>query len=415
MSDQTIIQKILSDKAGKKLEIGEICFIEPDNILTHDNTAAIIKKLKVFGDNPKIKYPERLVIVLDHVIPAAKESDAQNHYEIREFVKKQGITHFSEIGNGICHQVLPEMGLALPGKVIVGSDSHTCTYGAFNCFSTGIDRTEAAGIWMSGKTWFKVPQTIKIELTGKFNEGVSAKDLVLKVIGDLGADGANYLAVEYTGEGVKNLTVSDRMTIANMAIEMGAKCAFFPFDEVLKEHLDTIGAKDYKSYEADENAVYCKEIKYDLSEIKPEVAKPHSVDNVVTAEELEGLKINQALIGTCTNGRVDDLKAAAEILKGKKIHNDVRLIVIPASRNILREAIEKGHITTLLEAGATLLPPGCGPCLGAHQGVMTKGERAISTSNRNFKGRMGSKEAEIYLASPETVAKSALAGFITSK
>ncbi|MCK4979198.1 MAG: 3-isopropylmalate dehydratase large subunit, partial [Candidatus Delongbacteria bacterium] len=312
------------------------------------------------------------------------------------------------------HQVLPEMGLASPGKIIVGSDSHTCTYGAFGAFSTGIDRTEAAGLWISGKTWFKVPKTIKINITGSFSKGVYAKDLILKIIGDIGSDGANYRSVEYAGEGIKNLTISERMTIANMAIEMGAKCAFFPVDEVLKDHLQKENITGWEAFEADENAEYEKVLNYDLSKIKPQIAFPHAVDNTKDVDTIgDSIKLNQGLIGTCTNGRLDDLQIAASILNGKKIHPDMRLLILPASKTIYKQAMKDGTLEKLIDAGATILPPGCGPCLGAHQGVMAPGERTISTANRNFKGRMGSKEAEIYLASPATVAASAITGKIS--
>ncbi|MBN2790863.1 MAG: 3-isopropylmalate dehydratase large subunit [Candidatus Delongbacteria bacterium] len=414
MAGQTTIQKILSKRVGKELQIGEIAFVEPDYILTHDNTAAIKKKLKTFGEGVKVKYPERLVVIIDHVAPASKEQDAINHKDIREFVKYNEIKNFTDVGHGICHQVLPEMGLASPGKIIVGSDSHTCTYGAFGAFSTGIDRTEAAGLWISGKTWFKVPKTIKINLTGSFSKGVYAKDLILKIIGDIGADGANYRSVEYVGDGIKNLTVSERMTIANMAIEMGGKCAFFPVDDVLKNHLLANNISEWEAFEGDIDAEYESILNYDLSKIKPQVAFPHAVDNTKDIDAFEGpVKLNQGLIGTCTNGRLDDLQIAASILKGKKIHPDMRLLVLPASRSIYMDAMKDGTLEILIEAGATILPPGCGPCLGAHQGVMAPGERTISTANRNFKGRMGSKEAEIYLASPATVAASAITGMIS--
>jgi len=410
---RTIIQKLLSKKAGKDLKVGEIAFVEPDYVLTHDNTAAIRKKLKSFGDDVKVKYPERVVIILDHVTPAAKEQDAINHKEIREFVEFQEIKNFKDVGNGICHQVLPEMGLAKPGKIIVGSDSHTCTYGAYGAFSTGIDRTEAAGIWLSGKTWFKVPKSMKIILKNDFKKFSFAKDFVLKLIGDIGADGANYRSVEYAGPGIANLTISERMTITNMAVEMGAKCAFFPVDSLLENFLDHVKITDWEKFEADEDAEYEKVLEYDLSTIEPQVAMPHTVDNVFPVAEVEGVEIHQALLGTCTNGRLDDLKIAAMMLKNRKIHPSVRMIVTPASKAIYREAMRDGTLETLIDAGATILPPGCGPCLGAHQGVMAPGERTISTANRNFKGRMGSKGAEILLASPATVAASAIMGKVT--
>ena len=411
---KTFIQKIFENRIGRQISEGEIIFVEPDYILTHDNTAAIIKKLSQVKEGIKVKYPNRIVIVLDHIIPAANAASANNHKQIRKFVKEQKISHFYDIGNGICHQVLPEKGLAIPGSVVVGSDSHTCTYGAFGAFSTGIDRTEAAGIWITGETWFKIPKTFKISLNGKFKKYVSAKDLILKIIGDLGADGANYKSVEYHGNGVNNLSISDRMTIANMAIEMGAKNGAFPVDEITEKWLKNRGVKNYEKIWADADAVYEKEFSYNLDEITPQIAFPHSVDNVKNISEAEGIKVDQCFIGTCTNGRIEDLRIAAEILKGKKIHLETRLIILPASREIYQLAMKEGILEILSESGAVILPPGCGPCLGAHQGVMADGEVTISTANRNFKGRMGNKSASIYLASPATVAASALTGKISN-
>jgi len=410
---KTFIQKIFEQKTGKPVHEGEIVFVEPDYILTHDNSAAIIKKLSQVKEGIKVKYPDRIVIVLDHVIPAASAKTANNHKEIREFVKEQHITQFYDIGRGICHQVLPEVGLAKPGSVIVGSDSHTCTYGAFGAFSTGIDRTEAAGIWITGETWFKIPQSYKISLEGRFSQRVSAKDLILKIIGDLGADGANYKSVEYHGSGIKNLDISDRMTITNMAVEMGAKNGVFPVDEFTEKWLEEHNVEEYHAVWADDDAVYEKEYSYNLNDITPQVAFPHTVDNVKDIAEAEGIKIDQCFIGTCTNGRLEDLHAAAAILNGRTVHPSTRLIVLPASREVYQQATDDGTLSILNRAGAVILPSGCGPCLGAHQGVMADNEVTISTANRNFKGRMGNKTAEIYLASPETVAASALKGVIT--
>jgi len=410
---KTFVQKVFEHKVGRTLQEGEIVFVEPDYILTHDNSAAIIKKLSQVKEGIKVKYPDRIVIVLDHVIPAANAKTANNHKEIREFVKEQHITHFYDIGRGICHQVLPEVGLAIPGSVIVGSDSHTCTYGAFGVFSTGIDRTEAAGIWITGETWFKIPQSYKITLEGSFQQRVSAKDLILKIIGDLGADGANYKSVEYHGSGIKNLDISDRMTIANMAVEMGAKNGVFPVDTLTEKWLEQHNVEKYHVIWADDDAVYEKEYLYDLIKIAPQVAFPHTVDNVKDISDAEGIKVDQCFIGTCTNGRLEDFHAAAAILNGRTVHPSTRLLVLPASREVYQQATDDGTLSILNKAGAVILPSGCGPCLGAHQGVMADNEVTISTANRNFKGRMGNKTAEIYLASPETVAASALKGVIT--
>ncbi len=411
----TFAQKILA-RAAKldHVEPGQIVAVRPDHLLTHDNTAAIIGKIGDDLEKHGVVRKDMPVIVLDHVVPAANEKIATGHLNVREFVERYGIENFYDVGTGVCHQVVVEKGLALPGRVLVGSDSHTCSYGAVNAFSTGIDRTEAAALLLVGETWFKVPPTIKITLEGELPRRVSAKDLILTIIGDLTAGGANYQAVEFHGN-VGALSIEDRFTIANMGIEMGAKIAVFPADSVTEEYLSSIGV-DRSAYDpvwADPDAEYIRELVYDMAAIEPVVALPHKVDNVKPVGEVEGLKIQQALLGTCTNGRVSDLRAAASILDGKVVHPGVRLLVLPASRSVLLEAITDGTIEKLTRAGGVLLPTGCGPCLGAHQGVLAPGERCLSTANRNFKGRMGCKEAEIYLASPETVAASALRGEIT--
>jgi homoaconitate hydratase family protein len=409
----TFAQKVLAAKSGNRsVEPGQIVTVRPDHLLMHDNASAIVGKigadLGTFGLNDS-RGP---VIVLDHVIPAANEKTATSHKKIREFVAKFGVKNFFDMGEGICHEVVISKGLALPGSLVVGSDSHTCTYGAVGSFATGIDRTEAAAILLTGKTWLKVPQSLKIEVSGKLKPPASAKDLILTIIGDIGADGANYLAVEFHGD-VASLTMEDRITIANMGVEMGAKIAVFPVDELTRAYLKAAGAgSDWKAMWADKNASYIRTLHYDLGRILPVVAKPHSVDNVVPARDLKDVAVNQFLVGTCTNGRLGDLHAAAAILKGRHVASGARLLVLPASRPILQAASQDGTIATLLEAGAIVLPPGCGPCLGAHQGVLAPGERCLSTANRNFKGRMGCAEAEIYLASPATVAASAIAGKI---
>jgi len=355
------------------------------------------------------------IIVLDHVIPAATEKTALNHKLIREFVKKFKIKNFFDVGVGICHQIVVERGFALPGKIILGSDSHTCSYGAVGTFSTGIDRTEAASLLLTGETWLKVPNSIKINLKNKLQKMVYAKDIILKIIGDISASGANYCSVEFYSE-VNKLTIDDRFTITNMGIEMGAKNSTFPVDDVTKDYFNSvkIAKSKYNIITSDDNAIYFKELEYDLSQIEPMIACPHSVDNVKPVDEIQGLEIQQCFIGTCTNGRISDLKIAAEILKGKKINKNVRLIILPASINIYEKALKLGLIESFIKSGAIILPPGCGPCLGAHQGALAPGEKCISTANRNFKGRMGCKDAEIYLASPATVAISALEGKITN-
>lgn len=413
--DMTFAEKILAKYSGEKEVVpGQIVTVKPDHLLTHDNTAPIIQKIKPELTEYGVHNKSLPIIVLDHVIPAASEKTANNHKIIREFVKNHKIEHFFDVGYGVCHQIVVEKGLALPGELLLGSDSHTCSYGAVGAFSSGIDRTEAAALMLTGETWLKVPNSIKITLEGKLQPSVTAKDVVLHIIGDISASGASYCSVEFHGN-IEQLSVEERFTIANMGVEMGAKNAFFPVDNITTKYLKSIGisTSQYTAIYPDEDASYSKELKYNLSDITPVVALPHSVDNVKKIIEVEGLDIQQCLIGTCTNGRLSDFKIAAQILKGKKVHPNVRLLILPSSRQVYLDALKEGIIDTLIESGGILLPPGCGPCLGAHQGVLAPKERCLSTANRNFKGRMGCKDAEIYLASPATVAVSAVHGKIT--
>jgi len=411
----TFAEKVLARGAGlDRVVPGQIVTVAPDHLLTHDNTAAIVGKIEEDLTRHGIVRGDLPLIVLDHVVPAANEKTAAGHHKIREFVAAQGVENFYDVGVGICHQVVVEKGHALPGKIVVGSDSHTCSYGAVNAFATGIDRTEAAVLLLTGETWLRVPPTIRMTLAGQLEHAVSAKDLVLTIIGDLSAGGATYQAVEFHGD-VASLSMDERFTIANMGIEMGAKIAVFPADEVTRRYLDSIGV-DRSSYEpvwADPDARYARELVYDLAQIEPVVALPHTVDNVRPVREVAGLEFQQGLLGTCTNGRLSDLRSAAEVLRGRSVDPGVRLLILPASRDVLEAALADGTVAALVAAGGVLLPPGCGPCLGAHQGVLAPGERCLSTANRNFKGRMGCKEAEIYLASPRTVAASALSGRLT--
>lgn len=409
----TFAMKVLGRIAGHEVKTGEIVFVEPDIVLTHDNSSAIIDKFESTVPGGRVKYPDRIAIVLDHVIPADSSKDAAGQRKIREFVKRQGIGRFYEMGTGICHQVVPEMGLCPPGSLVVGSDSHTCTYGAFNSFATGIDRTEAAGLWITGRTWLKVPESICVNLEGGLGRMVSAKDIVLRIIGDIGADGANYMAVEFHGAGISSLRISERMTISNMGVEMGAKIAIFPADGQTREFFKDRGTRCDGAVWSDHDAPFVRTLDYDLSSLVPVVARPHAVDNVAPVTELPETRIDQVLLGTCTNGRLEDFRAAAAILKGRKVAPSVRLIVAPASREVYIQAMRAGFLEDLIQAGGTVIPPGCGPCLGAHQGVLAPGERCLSTANRNFKGRMGEKDSEIYLSSPETAAASALTGVIT--
>ena len=413
--NMTFAEKILAKYAREKhVQPGQIVTVRPDHLLMHDNAAPILSKIQPELKEYGIYKRDLPVIVLDHVIPAAAEKNAVQHKQIREFVKTYKIPYFFDVGYGICHQIIIEKGLALPGMLLLGSDSHTCSYGAVGAFSSGIDRTEAAALLLTGETWLKVPQSIKITLQKRLQHMVTAKDVILSIIGDISASGADYSSVEFHGA-VSQFSVDERFTIANMGVEMGAKNAMFLVDEVTRQYLSSIGVSKtkYKPIDPDPDATYARELTYDLSRIGPVVAVPHSVDNVKPISEVEGIEIQQCLLGTCTNGRVSDFQAAAKILKGKKVHPTVRLLLLPASRTVYLEAEKKGYIKTLVEAGGIILPPGCGPCLGAHQGVLAPGERCLSTSNRNFKGRMGCKEAEIYLASPVTVAVSAIHGKIT--
>jgi homoaconitate hydratase family protein len=411
----TFAEKILAKYSNQdKVIPNQIVTVHPDHLLTHDNTAAIIQKIKKDLEEHNIYSKSLPIIVIDHVIPAASEKTATNHRLIREFVKKYKIKNFYDVGCGVCHQIVIEKGLALPGKLLLGSDSHTCSYGAIGAFSSGIDRTEAASLLLTGETWLKVPSSIKITLNNMMQHGVFAKDIILHIIGDISASGANYCSVEFHVD-VEKFSIDDRFTIANMGVEMGAKNAVFPVDKITTSFLDSINISDstYNSILPDKDAYYVKDLDYNLKEIEPVVACPHTVDNVKIVSELVGLEIQQFLIGTCTNGRLSDLRIAADILRDKKINPDCRLIILPASKKIYEDALAEGIIKTLVKSGGIILPPGCGPCLGAHQGCLAHGERCLSTANRNFKGRMGCKDAEIYLASPATVAASAIHGKIT--
>jgi len=412
MMPQTFSEKILSRKAGRAVRAGEVVTVSPDICLSHDNSSAIIAEFLKIG-LPKVKAPEKLVIILDHIVPAADEKYAQNHKTVREFVREQGVPNFFDVQHGVCHQVLSEASFALPGKVIVGSDSHTTTYGAFGAFAVGIGRTEAASIWATDEIWLRVPETLRVEFRGRFPAGVLAKDAILKVIGDHGADRANYEAVEFGGPAAADFSLASRMTLANMAAEMGAKNGYFEVDAEALAWLKARARAEFEVTASDPGAAYEAVLEYDLSALEPQVACPHAVDNVKPVREVEGRPIHQALLGTCTNGRLEDLEAAARILKGRSVHPHVRLLVLPASREVYLAALREGHLETLSEAGGVILNPGCGPCLGAHQGLLAAGEVVVSTSNRNFRGRMGHRDSEIYLASPATAAASALEGKIT--
>jgi homoaconitate hydratase family protein len=409
---KTFSEKILGAKAGKKVKAGEIVFVSPDSILSHDNSAAIIKEFRKLGLK-KVKNSQKIVIVLDHVVPASTEKYALNHKIIREFVEEQRIPYFFDVQNGICHQVFSEYGFAMPGKLILGADSHTTTYGAFGAFSAGIGRSEAASVWATDEIWLRVPETIRIEIEGKLPPMVYAKDVILKIIGQEGADRANYKSVEFVGQTIRDFTMASRIVLANMAAEMGAKNSILFPDERTLAWLEKTAKDKFEAVTSDSDADYETILKVDVSALEPQLACPHTVDNVKKVSELEGLPFHQAVIGTCTNGRIEDLIAAAQILKGRKVHPGLRVLIIPASRKEYLRALQEGILEVLVDSGCLILNPGCGPCLGAHQGVLAPGEIALSTANRNFRGRMGSRDSKIYLASPATVAASAIEGKIT--
>ena len=413
MAGKTFAQKILGKKAGKDVVPGEIVTISPDFIMSHDNTAAIYLNFKKLGVD-RVKNPDKLVIVLDHVVPPSTEQYAKNHQTIRNFIKEQGIKHFYDINTrgGICHQVLSEKGYALPGTVIVGADSHTTTYGAFGAFSAGIGRSEVAVLWATDEIWMMVPETIKIVILGEIPFGVFAKDIMLYIIGQLGADYATYKAVEFSGPVIRELSIASRMVFSNMAVEMGAKAGYIEPDEKTLEYVKPRAKKEFEVIKSDPDADFEEVLYFSISDIEPQVAFPHTVDNVYPVSDASDVKVDQVFIGTCTNGRLEDLEIVRKIVKGKKIKDGVRGLVFPASWEVYFEAMKKNILYDIAEAGFLVMNPGCGPCLGAHEGVMAPGEVTVSTANRNFKGRMGSRDAFIYLASPATAAASALEGRI---
>ena len=405
----TISEKIFSRAAGADAKANDFVSANIDYAMAHDGTSVLaVKSFREMGVS-KVWDSEKIVIPFDHLIPASTDVAAGLQKDIRDWISEQKISHFYEGGEGICHQVLPEQGFALPGKLIVGADSHSCTYGAFGAFGTGVGATDMAEIFATGKLWFKVPETIKMTVDGKLNAGVFAKDLTLYLIGKTGISGATYKAVEFYGDAVSDLSISGRMTLCNMAIEMGAKAGIVPPDQKTFDFLKNRSKADFEPIYADSDAEYCREADFDAGDIEPQIACPHEVDNVVPVGKVVGTSIDQAFLGTCTNGRMEDLEIAADILKGKKVA--IRTIAAPASRSILIEAVQSGVYETLLKAGVSFITPGCGPCLGAHQGIIAEGENCISTANRNFKGRMG-RGGFIYLASPASVAAAALVGEI---
>ncbi len=410
----TIAEKILARASGRKqVSPGEIVEAKVDNVMAHDLTAPLaIEVLQEMGVK-RVWDPSKVVIVLDHQAPATSLEMAKDHIMLREFVAENKIPNFYDVSDGICHQVMPEGGFALPGQLVVGADSHTCTYGALGCFATGVGSTDMAAILATGKLWFRVPESMLFKVKGKLKDRVAPKDLILKIISDVGVDGATYRAAEFAGDGIKNISVAGRMTMCNMGVEMGAKAAIVPSDALTRQYLRGRARGKYVEVYSDRGAEYVDEKTYDLSKLEPQVACPHRVDNVSTVREVEGVEVDQAFLGSCTNGRLEDLVEAAKILKGKKVAKGVRLIVSPASREIYLDALDAGVLQVLAQAGAIVEAPACAACMGCHVGVIGPGEVSISSSNRNFKGRQGSPESNVYLGSPATVAASALKGKIT--
>jgi len=412
----TITEKILAAHAGlDEVKPGDLITAKVDITLANDITGPVaINEFRKIGVE-KVFDKERVVFVPDHFTPNKDIKSAQNAKLIREFAKEQELMHYFEVGRlGIEHTLLPDKGIVAPGDLVIGADSHTCTYGALGAFSTGVGSTDLACAMASGETWFKVPETIKVVFNGKLNKWVSGKDLILHLIGDIGVDGALYQALEITGSAIDELSIDGRFTICNMAIEAGAKNGIIPPDKTTEEYVKNRTLRPYKFYQSDENAQYAKVIEYNTEDIEPTVAFPHLPENTKPISQVGNIKIDQAVIGSCTNGRLPDIKEAAEILDGRKVHPDVRLIVFPGTQEIFLECMKLGYAEKIVKAGGAFSTPTCGPCLGGHMGILAEGERAISTTNRNFVGRMGHPKSEVYLSNPAIAAASAILGRIAS-
>ncbi len=409
---KTLAERILSLKSKQDAQSGQIVICGVDLVFVQDTTGPLtVRQFQSLG-HTKLVNPARTILFIDHAAPSPSRELANDHLTLREFARRTGAV-ISEVGEGVCHQLVAES-YARPGDVIVGADSHTVTAGGLSAFATGVGSADTAVAIALGKTWFRVPETLRIQVGGKFSKGVMAKDLILHLIGTIGADGATYLALEFGGKAIDNMSMAERLTIANMAVEAGAKVGLFPSDSITEAYLKAMGrGSSYRPLQPDAGASYQRTIEVDAAVLEPTVSKPHTVDNTAPARELKGTKVQQVFIGTCTSGRLEDLAVAARILKGRKRYSDMRLVVAPASKKVLLEAMEAGYIRTLVEAGAAIMPPGCAACLGVHQGVLGDGEACLSTANRNFKGRMGNPNAFVYLASPATAAASALTGEIT--
>lgn len=410
-----IIEKILAKASGREqVHPGEIVEAEINSAMVHDITGPIAVQSWKKLEETKIWNPNRIVVIFDHLVPPPTEQAAHLQKMMRDFVDQQGIRNFYDIGRGgVCHQVMPEKGHVHPGDVIVGADSHTCTYGAFGAFSTGIGSTEMAAVFATGRLWFKVPRTIKINVTGSFAPSVMSKDLMLHILGRLGASGANYRAIEFTGPAIEDMSMAGRMALCNMSIEAGAKTGVVAPDAKTAEYLHVNPVESVQSIRSDEDSAYERTIKIDASTLSPQVARPHSPDNVAPIEEIPETRIDQAFLGSCTNGRTEDLRIAAHILEGRKVHSHTRLIVTPASQDVYQECLREGLLEIFTQSNAIVTNPGCGICIGIHMGILSPGDVCLSSSNRNFVGRMGSPRAKIFLASPATVAASAVTGRIT--
>lgn len=410
----TLAEKIISEHVGRDVRAGELVIANVDVAAVQDGTGPLtVQEFKKLGI-PKLKNPERCILFIDHAAPSPRKELSNTHKVLREFSKEYGAI-LSDVGAGVCHQRLVET-FVNPCEILVGADSHTCTSGALGAFATGMGSTDIAVAMALGKTWLKVPATFKVEVSGKFREGICSKDLMLYFIGMIGADGATYKALEFCGDTIENMSMSERFTLANMAVEAGAKAGLFVADEKTHEFLKSRGRGDkFRTLKPDSDAVYERVIKIKAEDVGHTVSCPHTVDNVKAVEELSDVKVNQVYVGTCTNGRIEDLRVVAKILKGKKINPDVRMLICPASKDIYLQALDEGLITIFVEANATILPPGCGPCVGVHAGTLADGEVCLATQNRNFQGRMGNVNGFIYLASPYVAAYTALRGYICAE
>lgn len=410
----TLAEKIISEHVGRDVHAGELVIANVDVAAVQDGTGPLtVQEFKKLGI-PKLKNPERCILFIDHAAPSPRKELSNTHKVLREFSKEYGAI-LSDVGAGVCHQRLVET-FVNPCEILVGADSHTCTSGALGAFATGMGSTDIAVAMALGKTWLKVPATFKVEVSGKFREGICSKDLMLYLIGMIGADGATYKALEFCGDTIENMSMSERFTLANMAVEAGAKAGLFVADEKTHEFLKSRGRGDkFRTLKPDSDAIYERVIKIKAEDVGHTVSCPHTVDNVKAVEELSDVKVNQVYVGTCTNGRIEDLRVVAKILKGKKINPDVRMLICPASKDIYLQALDEGLITIFVEANATILPPGCGPCVGVHAGTLADGEVCLATQNRNFQGRMGNVNGFIYLASPYVAAYTALRGYICAK